>query len=1039
MPTQREQFQQAIAAQESLRPTLGDATVDAVITAIERQLAELESDELPSAEQRKLVTVLFADVFGFTAMTQNLDAEDVKAMMDALWRRLASAIVDEGGLVDKYIGDAVMALWGSTETREDDAVRAIRAGLAIQSVLADFQGVNGVQLRMRIGINTGLVVLGPAGDQGEFTAMGDTVNIASRLEQAAPVGGVLISHDTFRQVRGLFDVAEELPIKVKGKDELLKVYTIQRARPRAFRLFTRGVEGVETRMIGRDAEFKHLQETFQLALDDQAGQVATVSGDAGLGKSRLLYELGNWIDLRPEVIWVFRARTTQQTVVTPYGLFRDLFSYHFDIQDNDPAAVAREKLVKGVAEFLKTNAEERAHLIGQLIGLDFSESPFVKGILSDSKQIHDRAFHYISEFFKAACASGPVALYFEDIHWAGEGSLDLIAHIAQETRQWPVFILCTTRPTLIEDRPLWGSGQANYSRIDLQPLSKPDSRLLADEILQKMPEVPTALSEMVIGIAEGNPFYMEELIKMLIDDGVIVAGEGDWHVEPGKLIEAHVPPTLTGVLQARLDSLPAQEKLTLQRASVVGQVFWDALVASIGAEGDRRSGHTDEALVGLAQRQLVYGHEGSAFAGVREFSFKHAILHQITYETVLKRERKIYHKQVAEWLASSSEERTDEYASLIADHYERAGEAAQAAAYLKRAAEHAERASAFQEAIIASQRALALLGDEGPEAERARLALLAGQAKFALSDFPAAEEALHEALDLTRIAGDERLQAEAVTALGRVAAYRGDYAAAEAGLDQAVALARASGDLKATAAALDALGQLAWVQGQPETIVQQAEEALLLYQALGDLPGQARSHIALGNALYLQGELVGYKGHFEECLRLSRASGDWHEEAIALLNLGDAMRLLGDTVTAYEYTNESLRISREIGAQDKIVSALFSLGLLARDAGDLSGARAHLREGLVEARQNGSLILMLWGLSDWMTLLTRAGNGERALEIAGLVLAHRSTNHQSRKEMAGDLVALESKLGQKAFNAGLQRGENLMLDNVVNEILKAGD
>jgi class 3 adenylate cyclase/tetratricopeptide (TPR) repeat protein len=913
MSTQREQLQQAMAAQEGLRSTLGDAAVDAVIIAIEKQLAFLESTNVSAGEQRKLVTVLFADVFGFTAMTQKLDAEDVKAMMDALWQQIASAVTEQGGLVDKYIGDGVMALWGSTETREDDAVRAIRAGLAIQATLANFQGVNGGRLQMRIGINTGLAVLGDVGDQGEFTAMGDTVNVASRLEQAAPVGGVLISHDTFRQVRGLFDVAEEPPIKVKGKDELIKVYTVQRARPRAFRLFTRGVEGVETRMVGRDVELKSLQDKFQQTLDDKAGQVVTVSGDAGLGKSRLLYELGAWIDLRPEVVWVFRARASQQTVVTPYGLFRDLFSYQFEILDNDTAAVAHEKLVKGVAEFLDTNAEERAHLIGQLIGLDFSESPYVKGILTDAKQIHDRAFHYVSEFFKAACASGPVALYVEDIHWAGDGSLDLIAHIAQETRQWPVFMVCTTRPTLTENRPLWGSGQSNFSRIDLQPLSKPDSRKLTDEILQKMPEVPIALSEMVIGIAEGNPFYMEELIKMLIDEGVIIAGESAWHVEPGKLIEAHVPPTLTGVLQARLDSLPSQEKLALQRASVVGQVFWDSLVAGIGAEGDNRGGHTDEALVGLARRELVYRHEASAFAGVREYSFKHALLHQITYETVLKRERKIYHKQVAEWLTASSEERIDEYASLIADHYEHAGEAALAAAFLKRAAEHAERASAFQEAIVASQRALALLGEEGAEAERARLALLAGQAKAGLSDYPAAEDALRQALDLTRLAGDERLQAEAVTALGRVAADRGDFMAAEAALAQAVILARATDDKKVAAAALDALGHLAWIQGQPETIIQQSEEALLLYQALGDLSGQARSHLALGNALNLQGDLSGYKGQLEECLRLSRESSDWREEASVLLKLGGVLRQLGDEATGQKYVDEGMSINHAIG------------------------------------------------------------------------------------------------------------------------------
>ncbi len=359
-----ERLERAMAALEAQRAALGDAVVEAGLAPMRARLATLRT---PLAEQRKLVTVLFADVFGFTALSETMDAEDVNALMDTLWRRLDAIIIAHGGVIDKHTGDAVMALWGVQTAREDDPEQAIRAALSIlQPPPSNFQCPTPT-LQIRIGIHTGPVFLGEIGSTREFTAMGDTVNLANRLQSAAPVGGILISHDTYRHVRGVFEVTPQQPLTVKGKREPIRTYVVHRARPRAFRLPTRGVEGVETRMVGREAELQALQDGFRDVFTGRALRVLTVVGEAGIGKSRLLYEFRNWTELQPEAPWLFQGRAGEGMVRLPYALLRDIFAFRFDIRDGDPPAVAREKLERGIVEFMPADpgALEQAHLIGQ--------------------------------------------------------------------------------------------------------------------------------------------------------------------------------------------------------------------------------------------------------------------------------------------------------------------------------------------------------------------------------------------------------------------------------------------------------------------------------------------------------------------------------------------------------------------------------------------------------------------------------------------------------------------------------------------------
>jgi hypothetical protein len=370
---------------------------------------------------------------------------------------------------------------------------------------------------MRVGVNTGAVLLSAA--VGGPTATGATVNAAQRLVEAAPVGGVLISHDTYRHVRGVFDVRETELQNVGGRTEPARTYLVEREKPRAFRLRTRGVEGVETRMVGRQAELARMRDALQTVVEDRELQAVTVLGEAGLGKSRLLDEFGAEAELLPERVQVFQGRAGQWTRGLPYALLRDVLSHRFGIQDSDPPATACEKMERGLLELLggAEDAQMRAHFIGHLAGLDFSSSPHLAGVLADAKQVRGRAFTYAARLFRDVARAAPAVLYLEDLHWADDGSLDFVDHLWRACADAPLLVLCFARPDLLERRPAWGEGLASHARLTLQPLTRRESRQLVEEILRYARSVPHALREMVVGAAEGNPFYVEELIKMLID------------------------------------------------------------------------------------------------------------------------------------------------------------------------------------------------------------------------------------------------------------------------------------------------------------------------------------------------------------------------------------------------------------------------------------------------------------------------------------------------------------------------------------------
>ena len=709
-------------------------------------------------------------------------------------------------------------------------------------------------------------------------------------------------------MRGVFDLEPREPVTAKGFAQPVAVYRVKGAKERAFRPQRRGVEGVETRMVGRDAELRILQEAYYLVVEDGERQIVTIVGEPGLGKSRLLYEFDNWVDLQPALVLLYRGRARQETRGIPYSLLRDLFAFRFEIHDDDPAAVVRDKMTTGFAATMGTEetTERNAHILGQLIGYDFRGSPYVRPLLDDAQQLRDRGLMYLVDYFKAATAQAPVSLALEDLHWADDGSLNAVTRLGMALEGRPALIISAARPELYQRRPHWFEGLEFHRQLDLHPLSKRESRQLVEDVLQKVDEVPDALRELVVSNAEGNPFYVEELIKMLVEEGVIVKAEPNWRVMSGRLADVRVPPTLTGVLQARLDSLPEQERAVLQQASVVGRVFWDSVVAHLsqGSGIALPNEVVRDGLEMLRAKEMVFHRDISSFAGTSEYIFKHALLRDVAYETVLKRLRKAYHELAAEWLVQESAEqgRTEEYAGLIADHYDLAGSDEEARIWHRQAGEQAATRYSHAEAIRHFSRALELTPEDDPET-RSYLLL-------------AREEEYH-------LQGNRQAQAEDVEALETLAKIR------QLPSEQAVAawwrarLAEATNDYPSAITA--------------------AQDTITHAQAAGDMGRQAAGQLLWGRALWRQGGYPNATEHLTAAMSLAQAAALRNVEADSLRNLGALAGNRADYAASQVFSSQSVAIYREIGDRYGEGIAINNLGLAATYVGDYAGAPGLLR------------------------------------------------------------------------------------------------
>ena len=748
---------------------------------------------------------------------------------------MAAKVDEHGGRIARYQGDGFKAVFGLPIAQENDARQAVRAGLAIQdeaaAIAAELEKDNGLSgFQVQVGITTGMVFAGGA-TEGEDTIKGPPVNLAARLESAAEPGTILISQDTFTHVRGIFDLQPLESIQAKGFSELVPVYLVLRVKPRVFYQTARGVEGVDTRMVGRDGELKVLQDAFELAHMDRQLQTVTLVGDAGIGKSRLLFEFESWVDLEPVDAWLFRGRASQETQTTPYGLLRNLLAFRFEIQEDQRPRVLASKLLSGLAEgLLQDNRfEMKAQYIAYFLGFELSDFSQIEGAKDDPELLRDRAVLYLFEYFERLSKLSMVLILLEDIHWADDSSLDVINELISRLTEQPLVVINAARMALYEQRPYWGEGQTFHTRVDLRPLSKLDSRRLIRQILQKVEAVPDSLRDRIVENAQGNPFYLEELVKMLVERGGIEKGEESWQIIGSQLEQIDVPQTLTGVLQARLDLLEPRQRVLLQQASVVGRVFWDLVLVKLQQAQVQANGREQvlELLHALRDNEFVYRRETSTFGEAVEYIFKHDVLREVTLESVLLDLRRQYHSLAADWLIENRGKHSVRQTGLLAGHLVGALRKQEAIDYLRQAGEEAASTYAHESAANFYTQSIELVPKDDLNM---RWAILFARER--IFDFLGARDK----------------QGEDLVSLESLATSLGEEKISEALLKRA---------------------QFAYEAGDYLTSIKAAKRVATLSNSLGNRSNQARAHLFWGMSLRRHGKPERAKSQLEQSLRLA--------------------------------------------------------------------------------------------------------------------------------------------------------------------------
>lgn len=959
MSTERHQLEVTIAALEAQRQVLGDAVVDMSVAPLRARLDALSAPPAPEhrGQSLKQATILFLDIVGSTALSLRLDPEEFHGIVDGVLRRGTEIVAAHGGKIISYAGDNIIAVFGGVEASEDAAERAVHAGLGLLQIGSGLRadvlqrfGLDGSNVR--VGIHTGPVLLG-GGVQADNTISGLSVNVAARMEQAAPPGAMRISHTTYGMVRGVFDVEPQTPIAVKGIGEPMLTYLVRRAKPRALRATSRGVEGVQTRMIARESEFEVMQDAFLQLWQQRRLGVLLIVAEAGLGKSRLLYEFERWTEIRPEVFTLFRGSANPQSQAQPYGLLRDILAWRYQLLDSESMQETKSRLEAGLAEIFADEGPDfscaHAHLLGQLVGLDFSDSPHVSGILDDAKQIRNRAFHAAAQVFRrtALRTGNPVLLYLDDLHWADDGSLDFLNYLAQVNRDVPMLIIGLTRATLFERHTDWSSTEGFFRRIDLGPLDQTGSLLLAEELLKRLAEVPVTLRQLVTGGAEGNPFYMEELVKMLIDQGAIDTTEHEWRVNHERLRSTPIPPTLIGLLQSRLDGLPTAERSALQKASVIGQTFWDKALGALDASAT-------EALPALVRRGLTLQRDAGALEEVYEFAFNHHLLHQVTYETLLRRHKRELHAKAAHWLANLTGVRAGDFLGATADHYEQAGDYPKAIEFLTRAAEHARAGYVHLSVLNHVARGLNLL--ELLRTEKGEAALLLDlqwrlldvrESTLKLQGKRDAQRADQVAMEAVANAlNDNKRKAEVAGRRAHLAMRTSDFRTQEAAARIAIQLASDACEMELRLKSQRVLGAALTGQGHAAMATDLMQSALSEARQVGLRQMEGLILSDLSNMLFNQGQIVVSMEMMSQVLEINREVGDRVNEANNVGNRGVSWLQFGALREAREDIEAALEMSRTVGDRTSEGAHLANLSRVLLLQGDKTLALCHARTAL---------------------------------------------------------------------------------------------
>ena len=704
----------SIAALEAQRGTLGDSVVDSAIAALRQQLAQIGPavQKQATQDERKLVTIVFADISGFTALSERKDPEEVRELMNTCFQSLVPIVQKYEGTIDKFIGDEIMALFGAPIAHEDDPERALHAALEMMEAVAAVNRAHGTDLGIHIGINSGPVIAGQIGaeDRRDYSVMGDAVNLAARLEDASSRGEIFVGPSTYQQTAHAFDFEEIPPLNLKGKEAPVQVHRLIRAK--TISKSRRGIEGLQTDLVGRDSELNRIGSALNALRQGRSG-ICAVFGEAGVGKSRLITEARQ--AAATNLHWA-EGRALSYTVRMSYWLARALLYDLLEIDSDAAPAAAAIQLRKALEQELPESFTDTYPYLARLFDLPLDDAMQERVKFLSTEALQARILQAVQDYVRARTKRETLVLIWEDMHWADPSSLEVFESLLSLIKEASLLLICIARP---DDNPavdllkrVATDYPSNYQSIELSPLTREQSRSLIDQLL-KIDNPRTR--DLILDRAEGNPFFLEELVRSLIDAGALIHADNGL-VATREIKAVDIPETLQSTLMTRIDRLQSEIKFTLQRASVIGRIFQERVLAHLH-EGETSAARLAASLGELQRREFVRLQEDASSGETEhEYLFKHAITHDVAYNSLLLARRKQLHKLVAETLEQLFPDRLDELAATLGYHLERADAPERAIPYLERAAERARATFANAEAIAFYQSTIAQLDRVGESA-----------------------------------------------------------------------------------------------------------------------------------------------------------------------------------------------------------------------------------------------------------------------------------------------------------------------------------
>lgn len=988
--------------------------------------------------ERRTVTVLFADVVGFTTISEKLDPEAVYQIIDESVGAFREAIYAHEGTLDKFMGDGVMALFGAPVMHEDDPARALRCALDMQAALKTISdnlvARHGIPLQIRIGLNLGTVVVGDIGAdlKMNYTALGDTVNVASRLQSVAEPGTVLASRAVYEQTRALFDFTELGSIRVKGRAEPVEIYQVLSIKREPGRI--RGIPGLAAPMVGRARELARLEKCLDDLTTQQRGGIVLVTGEAGLGKTRLVAEATQWLAASPAHDGI---RILEGACVayghSGYDVFLQVLNKLFDIEPDDTAETAHAKVTGRVRVLFPDSRTQFQVLpyIEDLLGLPPVERDLAERIRHlEPAQLRQQTFLAVRDLLIREAVASPLVLIFEDLHWLDKPSLDLLLFMFSAAEQVPLLFVCLARPsenqaTVQIERLGSASLGERYLHFALEPLSMQESGALVDHLLT-LSDLPAPLRQLIAQRAEGNPFFLEEILRTLIDRNLIRRRQDRWEMTPdADLSTFQVPRTLEGLIMTRVDSLPESTRHTAQCASVIGRDFADAILLRVSETNPVRQ---ENDLQELMDHELVLE---TLVAPERQFAFRHILTQQTIYNSVLMRRREQLHHKIAVAIEELYPARLDEQTERLAFHYGESKDAVKALPYMVRAAERAASRFANEEALSYYRAALDLAGRANTSpGMRLRVLVGLGSSQTHVGDFDGAKFSLNGAWELvSQLApgtGQARQAAEIARRLGRVHERHGKYDEAMRWLEIARnEIDRDPGSARAVERVRIYL-EIGWVHYRRGNLDEAQEWRLKALDISGGLDYYAEmgsAYNGLAAVANLQGDWLRAIQYAQRGLEVRERIGDVEGMSRSHSNLGAILLNTGEWDRALPHLQESLELKRRIGDVRYLISAQINLGLYYLYKSDLANARAFLaqaREGAEKLHDPNALCLVLNSLAQTDAAEDNFDNAQKLL-TESIALAEQSGIREWLAE--AQCVLAQVELGRGKLDAAQRAGE----------------